>query len=128
MERTSHRFFVKSRDGILEFSGCDGLRAAEHLVVPLFDEHPQFVQGFVDFPLFARHTCRAVLLRQPAGGVDVNACCKVTFLAVDRDSGDHRGRTVGLRLAFLDDINDVERTFFPLFCLFGYTKLVLATF
>lgn len=99
---------VESGNSVFEHRGRDGLLSAQHLVVAASYQHTQFIERIVDLFLLAALARRAVILRQPAVGVDVHPRGKVYHFVIDRDTCHDGSRTVLAGLALLENEDDGE--------------------
>lgn len=99
---------VEPGNGVFEHRGRDGLLSAQHLVVAASYQHTQFIERIVDLLLLAALARGAVILRQPAVGVDVHPRGKVHHFVIDRDACHDGCRAVLTGLAFLEYEDDGE--------------------
>lgn len=99
---------VESGNGVFEHRGRDGLLSAQHLVIAASYQHAQFIERIVDLFLLAALARRAVILRQPAVGVDIHPRGKVHHFVIDRDASHDGCRAILTGLALLEHEDDGE--------------------
>lgn len=99
---------VEPGNGVFEHRGRDGLLSAQHLVVAASYQHTQFIERIVDLFLLAALAHGAVILRQPAVGVDIHPRGKVHHFVIDRDASHDGSRAVLAGLALLEHEDDGE--------------------
>lgn len=99
---------VESGNGVFEHRSRDGLLSAQHLVIAASYQHAQFIERIVDLFLLAALARRAVILRQPAVGVDIHPRGKVHHFVIDRDASHDGCRAILTGLALLEHEDDGE--------------------